>query len=814
METTTNKLALAALLGNIGFFIHETKAAVSPDEKTAFFIQKHKTNLPENLFGEQQNDVESLADLVKGLTAPQSPFQKILHLARSAALGNPLGDLTGTSKISGQERLTPIFEKVCNPRAENEYNYPLSKVSNKNIFPVKNGKTFSEQGIEKLLQSFEQALAGMGADNGIRKQWFEHFNDLMAECFSLVPLPLAVEGGDRGKDIPVYDHARTWAAMASALYQYHFIEEPEYKTLKELKTKKILVINGNFYGIQKFIFGGHGESRKLRSKILRGRSFYVSLLSELASNMILKRFKLPISSVLINAAGKFTILAPNTADAREKLAAIEDVINDWLVNITFGETVFGIAATEASLEDFSSAGMPDLLDRMEADSQDKKYTYLDLRNYATSQDQYLDGFKNNFSPVVCPVCDRRPSELSPEEAAGINLEKPVCRLCRDFIFIGANLVRSQTQLPPENHLKVHIFTDNKGNDGYDLRFKDNAVQILWNGIPVKHWTIEDHEEGSAARPVRHLGGYVPNLDDDDPDAILKLQDLPDEDDLIKERDGVGRIPSFNYIAAMARHIKNGKACGTAALGVMKADVDNLGRIMGCGIEQGINLARWSAFSRQMNDFLTIFLPVFLKKNCRYAYTVFAGGDDLFVIGPWNDIIEISGSLNDEFRRYCCYNPELHLSAGIITCKPGAAVDTIARQAEAALKQAKKEDKDRFNIFGVTRKWPELQELKTISEYLGDKVDSNTFKHAMLYRLNRLIPMVAAEHALGTREAIHIRDMDCTRWRYLLAYTLDRNLPLDCAVESKAEITSTLTAWLNKHRSAFKIPLWKVLYNFR
>ena len=69
---------------------------------------------------------------------------------------------------------------------------------------------------------------------------------------------------------------------------------------------KFLLVQGDFFGIRDFIFAG-GESRKQAAKLLRDRSFQVSLFTELAALRVLDELSLPPTSQIINAAGKFMI---------------------------------------------------------------------------------------------------------------------------------------------------------------------------------------------------------------------------------------------------------------------------------------------------------------------------------------------------------------------------------------------------------------------------------------------------------------------------------------------------------------------------
>ena len=140
-------------------------------------------------------------------------------------------------------------------------------------------------------------------------------------------------------DVSLYDHLRTTAAIATAAYLFH--EDTgtlEPRAVQNTEDDKFLVISGSFSGIQNFIFSSGGESGSFRSKILRGRSFFVSLLSELGAQLLCQKIGLPHTSVIFNAGGRFTLLAPNTDKARAALAAVEKQINDWLVARTYGET--------------------------------------------------------------------------------------------------------------------------------------------------------------------------------------------------------------------------------------------------------------------------------------------------------------------------------------------------------------------------------------------------------------------------------------------------------------------------------------------
>jgi CRISPR-associated protein Csm1 len=51
--------------------------------------------------------------------------------------------------------------------------------------------------------------------------------------------------------------------------------------------RKFLLVQGDFFGIQNFLFAAGAETRKQAAKLLRGRSFQVSLFTEMAALRLL-----------------------------------------------------------------------------------------------------------------------------------------------------------------------------------------------------------------------------------------------------------------------------------------------------------------------------------------------------------------------------------------------------------------------------------------------------------------------------------------------------------------------------------------------
>lgn len=106
--------------------------------------------------------------------------------------------------------------------------------------------------------------------------------------------------------------------------------------------------------------------------------------------------------------------------------------------------------------------------------------------------------------------------------------------------------------------------------------------------------------------------------------------------------------------------------GLKRMGILRMDVDNLGLIFTKGLGKGGSVSRVTALSR----YLTLFFSGYLNTLCQQdkyrekILIVYSGGDDLFVVGAWDKVIELAEEINREFREFTCHNPSFTLSGGI------------------------------------------------------------------------------------------------------------------------------------------------------
>jgi CRISPR-associated protein Csm1 len=871
-DETVYKIALAGYLHDIGKFAERASGARElndigffPDETflnnnrdlyqphfqgkythrhavyTAAFIDHLEKLLPKQFNKGEWGLDDSFMNLAAGHHKPETPFQWIIAIADRVSSGFDRDEFEKYNKgIAVRDfkktRLLTIFEGLSTEnkwKSDNledyQYRYPLKELSPANIFPL-NTPAIRQVDNEQASKNYADLFFKFISDLEIleHKQniplWFEHFDSLFMIYASHIP---AATVGYVVPDVSLYDHSRTTSAISSALYQYH--KETNAMTVEAVQNyepKKFLLISGDFYGIQDFIFTEGGSTGKASAKLLRGRSFYVSLLSELAADMLCRKLGLPVSSIILNAAGKFTILAHNTERTKETVRKTENTINDWLIKNFFGQSSMGFSFIEASCDDFVSGKFAELWERLSKETNKKKYSKFDLAKHGGCVETYLDSFDNEIG--ICPFCSKRPADKSAEVK-----DIHACKICQDHVYIGENLVKEDriaittvdADLEREKLLEP-VFGD------YQLSFKVSGRlnQLSNDGSLLKYWDIGIAAKGDIAKDItaKFLNGYVPKYEDDDlhddryfagkKSEKKKLEMI----DQIKADKDEGIPKTFAHIAVKALNFtdKPYKFKGIEALGILKADVDNLGLLFACGMrKERLTLSRLATMSRQMNNYFSIFLPHKLKTDKRFKniYTVFAGGDDLLLIGPWNRIIEFADFLNESFKEYTCRNEQITISAGIALHKPNDPVLTLAETSEHALSKSKANGRDSIAVFCTTAKWANFAELETIKTTIQEWLDSEMINNAMIFRLNEFIEMRRLEDEVKAGGVVHLDDMECLKWHSRFKYTVVRNTGKGLKGEEKEKAIEEMmkaAGWLETHKGALKIPLWQIIYNRR
>jgi CRISPR-associated protein Csm1 len=260
--------------------------------------------------------------------------------------------------------------------------------------------------------------------------------------------------------------------------------------------------------------------------------------------------------------------------------------------------------------------------------------------------------------------------------------------------------------------------------------------------------------------ARYVCNYVPTWKGDEPDR--------------GDDDFAGAPVTFEHMARRAE--------GRRLLAFLKADVDRLGEVFAFGLAGRDTASRVATMSRTLDLFFSGWLPALLEKRFPNCYSVYAGGDDLLMVGPWNEIIDLADTVVADFRRLTA-NPALTLSAGILLAKPGYPISRAATDADELLDRAKDAGRDRVAMLGHVLTWAEWEQVRALWQRL--KPEADTVSTAFLYHL--------MSYARMWRRYIDDGDVMGLSVHPLIAYDVSRNVDARSTPRLHA-FASGLTEW--------------------
>jgi CRISPR-associated protein Csm1 len=194
------------------------------------------------------------------------------------------------------------------------------------------------------------------------------------------------------------------------------------------------------------------------------------------------------------------------------------------------------------------------------------------------------------------------------------------------------------------------------------------------------------------------------------------------------------------------------------------------------------------------------VPKLLREQYRNIYTIFAGGDDLFLVGAWDEIMQFSRVIQERFKEYINYNKtKLSISFGISIAKPSTPISYMAGYTEELLEASKELDgKDGISIWDESVKWERY--LKTYTEL--DKIFHNyqDLETATVYRFLELCNM----------SKNITKDIKNSIWKSKLNYLFSRNMNID----KDKELLMVLDKHISQYPSETKIYLSEFVYKRR
>ncbi|WP_286394396.1 type III-A CRISPR-associated protein Cas10/Csm1 [Pseudanabaena mucicola] len=545
----------------------------------------------------------------------------------------------------------------------------------------------------------------------------DRWNDLSFLTFILEKYGSCVSYGE--PYTALIDAARMTAAVAVALSQNQESGAEE----------KFHLVAGSLSGIQKFIYTISSDGAL---KSLRARSFYLELVAEEIVQQILDELKLPRTNVIYAGGGNLFILASDSNNSlKSKLENLRNRFNKWLEERFKGKIFLSLACSSCNRNDVKSSSFGNCWKNVISELAKQKSQKF---SHQIKNGKLLD-IKPSYQP--CKVCHR--DDVKAERLKSLHEVSDVlaCPTCRKMFRLGGQLfrtkaiLRSQRPKIPSALDRVEIL----GQKYYlferlpELQeIECNDKLILVNDFDVNHYHYSNCN-------LLLLGNYSQQGEE----GFMRAEEMTE-----KAKDS-GCIPRVGYL---------------------RMDVDRLGQIFAKGLPNKedsprnideYSLPRVASLSRQMSYFFKVYLNSLASdrannlpekvetlttksdKNfsrCNLMF-IYAGGDDLFISGAWNEVVEFAFDIYQSFRAYTGNHPDITISGGISIDDAKFPLYQSADSSKHAEDKAKANNRDSLGLFGEAFKWEEwlgmeniqaenISSLKKAWEYIKTKEELKLF----------------------------------------------------------------------------------------
>ncbi|MCZ7381072.1 MAG: type III-A CRISPR-associated protein Cas10/Csm1 [Candidatus Methanoperedens sp.] len=490
-------------------------------------------------------------------------------------------------------------------------------------------------------------------------------------------------GSGEGEDISLFDHLKTTCAIASCMHIYHKEEldrDIKDKISDKKDEKKYLLISGDISGIQKFIYN---ITSKGALKLLRARSFFLEMISEDFVQELLDELKLSRANLLYCAGGRFYILAPNKKEYEEIVNKLKNDLNNWLLRKFEGNLYYAVDYIPFKGErfaDFSKLWAE--ISKKLSEQKSKKFRENLVENPGKFLREDLRDENYREKKLLCQACKSFVNELFKDEDKDVEY----CEMCKMLKNAGKKLADFEDMF-------------------FILRFKETNNQDI--DLPFSKIKVVKKIEDSDFNTIFQINSF------DIPEEVIKLK---------TERE-------FTFVALPLANYSSGKDLDTLAadsygiqkVGILRMDVDNLGKIFREGLpEEKRTISRITNLSRFLNYFFKGFVNLtgefndkhvkgicgniwgeygrLQKREKRNFTIVYAGGDDLLLIGSWDETFELAFDINALFRKYVGENDNITISSGFCIFDPKFPFYKMAEISGEKEGLAKDEGRNRIWMF--------------------------------------------------------------------------------------------------------------------
>jgi CRISPR-associated protein Csm1 len=529
------------------------------------------------------------------------------------------------------------------------------------LYPRKLEIVRAQADLETLWQRFEgEAEALLKREGPDETDRFERFFYLFRKYAWALPCSYGEPG------VSLFEQ---WKAIAALV----FASGDDWKTGP---ASSFTLVGGDIPGIQDFVFT---ITSKGAAKGLRGRSFFVQLLGEAVIQRVLNELHLSTANVIYAAGGNFMLLAP-AEDQRlgdstigAALQALRLRIEEALLDEFQGDLGAALEWTPLLLNQIGNAGFANQASRVLKE----KIAVRKRQRFASLVGQRWEMlFEPQGRPGDgrCEICQRSTGEHNGERVGESTSGEPIwrCHTCEGFRDLaerigkrGDLVLELDRRAPAPGAPRWQSALYAVSGLRYTLRALNRDRIESAPASSSRRYLINDADfVGKGCAGFRYWSNVTPHVTQED---IVRWEEQHGQEQYDEEeKPRLGDIRSFSQMADASQGVKR--------VGVLRMDVDDLGQVMVSGLAER-SMAATSALSWSLD----LFFGGWLNRACERVqrpqagdalapgerlYVIYAGGDDLFVVGSWDLMPELAQAIHADFTRYACRNPSLTISGGI------------------------------------------------------------------------------------------------------------------------------------------------------
>lgn len=649
------KLIVGSLLHDIGKLIHRQGIDKRKHNEIAYsYLKENIENIDEDILScvrfHHSGDIE-YADI------PDNDLAYIVYMADNIASATDRREKTEAEiGFDINTPLQPVFNILHKNEGKMYYSPPRFNIEDEINYPKNEKEIIDEHCYSKIIDNITSKI------KEIKKFNEEDINSLLEILEANLSYIPSSTSKNELHDISLYDHLKLTSAISSCIKEY--LDDTNIKDYKsKLHTngysfyndETFLMASMDVSGIQHFIYT---ITSKKALKTLRARSFYLEIMMEHIIDLILQRLNLSRANLIYSGGGHCYLLMANTNRSKEVFDDFIKEINHWFLNKFQTNLYIAGAYSDCSgnsLKNSPKGSYSDIFKRLSTSLSKKK-----MNRYSADEIISLNKLKFERYDRECTVC---------KSVSKVNNDG-ICPFCLAIERFSTNI------------LNFNFFTILEGEKDEELSLP-GGYSLVADGEKTLSDRIKDKDFVRVyVKNKMYLGKY--------PSTKLWVGDYSD-----------GK--TFEEYAR-----DNSKTIDR--IGVLRADVDNLGHAFVSGFDNEANdnkyvtLSRTASLSKQLSLFFKLYINKILRESefsllnedtrKRKATIVYSGGDDLFIVGTWNDVIELSIDIRKAFDLYT--QGTLTISAGIGIYDEKYPISVIANEVEKLEDKSKSlpEDKEK------------------------------------------------------------------------------------------------------------------------